>query len=128
MASEKHLSEYKEYLEKDSQQHREALEEELAVMLEEGKKIAIKTLVIGGSFALSFYLIKKLAGGTKDKKKVKAVKPQKVVINKNNSLMSSVKHVVFTEAAVLLMSLAKNKLQGFLKHDNPHGDEHPENP
>ena len=127
MASEENLSHYKETLEKDSKEHRKAFEEELAVMLDQGKKVALTALVVGGSFALSFYVIRKLAGGKKKKTVVSSVRPEKVVIKNKSSLFSSIKHVVFTEAAVLLMAVAKQKLQAYLKHEKKLENENPEN-
>ncbi|UII34480.1 hypothetical protein LVD17_11735 [Fulvivirga ulvae] len=116
----------KEDLEHDSQKHREAFEHELSEVVDKTKRIATSVLVIGGSFALSYYLIKKLTG----KKTVKKIKMQKdtggvneMVIQKHPSVFSTVGNVILTEMAVFLLGIAKERLINYIQNLNSREDE-----
>lgn len=116
----------KENLEQNSQKHREAFEHELSEVVDKTKRIATSALVIGGSFALSYYLIKKLTS----KKSVKKIKRQKstgdineVVIQKHPSVFSTVGNVILTEMAVFLLGIAKERLINYIENLNSRDDE-----
>ncbi|GAA0892540.1 hypothetical protein GCM10009122_22190 [Fulvivirga kasyanovii] len=116
----------KENLEQNSQKHREAFEHELSEVVDRTKRIATSALVIGGSFALSYYLIKKLTS----KKSVKKIKRQKstgdineVVIQKHPSVFSTVGNVILTEMAVFLLGIAKERLINYIENLNSRDDE-----
>lgn len=111
----------KKDLERASEEHKHAFEEELSEALDKGKRIATSALVIGGGFALSYYLIRKMTGGsTKKIKKIKGKGSQQdvkeVVINRKPSVFSTVGNVVLTEIAVFLLAIAKEKLIEYLEN------------
>ncbi|ELR69934.1 hypothetical protein C900_04457 [Fulvivirga imtechensis AK7] len=118
--------------ERASEEHKEAFEQELSEMLDKGKRIATSALVIGGGFAISYYLMKRLSGG----KKVKKVKKKKhspsneypetvneVVVEKKPTVLSTVGNVLLTEIAVFLLAIAKEKLVEYIEKQRE--DEHP---
>lgn len=108
----------KKDFERESEEHKHAFEEELSEALDKGKRIATSALVIGGGFALSYYLIRKMTGGSS--KKVKKIKgndsQQEVIIHKKPSVFSTVGNVVLTEIAVFLLAIAKEKLIEYLEN------------
>lgn len=120
MISESTSESYRKALEKDSAEHREAFEQELEEIIDNAKRVATSVAVIGGGFALSYYIIKKL---TSSKKKIKyktgrSGKKKEVVIQKQPSVFSTVGSVILTEMAVFLLAMAKEKLAEYLENTN----------
>lgn len=123
--------------ERVSEEHREAFEQDIEELVEKGKRVATSALIIGGGFAISYLLVKKLAGGNKVKKtkKIKKMKGSghsntghaavsEVVIEKKPSVLSTVGNVVLTEIAVFLLAIAKEKLIEYIEKQRD--NEHPE--
>ncbi|MBL6449684.1 hypothetical protein JMN32_25465 [Fulvivirga sp. 29W222] len=114
----------REELEQDSQRHKEAFEVELSEVIDKTKRIATSALVVGGSFALTYYLIKKLTSKDSEKKTNVDKNTESVTIQKNPSLFSTVGNVILTEMAVFLLDLAKERLINYIENLNSREDEH----
>ncbi|MBL3654936.1 hypothetical protein [Fulvivirga sediminis] len=122
----------KEHWEQLSEKHRDNLKEDIDVLISRSKDLAMGAAVIGGGFALSYYLIKKLGGS----KKVKVSKKNnhedhtsEMTIEKQPSMMSNIGHVVLTEITIFLLAIAKEKLIEYLQNINKgeENDEYTEN-
>lgn len=121
----------REAYERASEEHKEAFEQELSEMLDKGKRIATSALVIGGGFAISYFLMKRLSGG----KKIKKIKRKKhapsdeyqervneMIVEKKPTVLSTVGNVLLTEIAVFLLAIAKEKLIEYIEKQRE--DEH----
>src|SRR5690606_11348847 len=64
---------------RQSARHREALEGEVRLISANTEKIITNALIIGGSLALSYYLVRQLSGGGKSKKSKRKAKRIQVV-------------------------------------------------
>lgn len=122
------IEEHKKALQQNSLVHRQAFEQELSVLVDKSKKIATKTLIIGGSLAVSYYVVKKIFGTKKKHKKKSDGMTKETVIRKKSSVSSKIKSLIMTEVAVFLMAIAKKQLQAYLEKNNPREDERVTNP
>ncbi|HEY9048587.1 MAG TPA: hypothetical protein VIN08_21920 [Ohtaekwangia sp.] len=113
---------------KKSARHREELEEEVKLISERTQKVLTNALIIGGSLAVSYLLIRQLAGGSESKsrkRKVKIVKaveaPEQVVETEVVSqaetpgIVSHIGNAIAGQAMAFLLSIAKEKLTEFLE-------------
>ncbi|UII27835.1 hypothetical protein LVD15_05270 [Fulvivirga maritima] len=111
----------KEHWEELSEKHRDNLKADIEAFVDRSKDLALGAVVIGGGFALSYYLIKKMGGGKKvkvSKKKDYNDQTSEVTIEKQPSMLSNVGHVVLTEITVFLLAIAKEKLIQYLQNIN----------
>ncbi len=109
-------------LERLSEEHQKALESELEIIGEKGKKIAINVLLVAGGLALSYLLFKVATEGssTKTKKKDKNDDSQ---TEQEPSFLASITHSLAKEAAIALLALAKDKLTEYLQKGLKEEDE-----
>jgi hypothetical protein len=113
---------------KKSARHREELEEEVKLISERTGKVLTNALIIGGSLAATYFLVRQLSGGSKSKKskrrKVKIVKavaaPEHVVETElvaepsTPGIVSHIGTVLAGQAMTILLNIAKEKLGEYL--------------
>lgn len=113
---------------KKSARHREELEEEVKLISERTGKVLTNALIIGGSLAATYFLVRQLSGGSKSKKskrrKVKIVKaaaaPEHVVEAEvvaepsTPGIVSHIGTVLAGQAMTILLNIAKEKLGEYL--------------
>ncbi|HLT74148.1 MAG TPA: hypothetical protein VKZ68_03655 [Ohtaekwangia sp.] len=105
--------------------HREALEGEVRMITESTEKIIKNALIIGGSLALAYFLVRQFSGSVKTTKskerKVKIVQAESpgMVVQQEEShepgLMGQIGAAIATQASVFLLNLAKEKLMEYLQ-------------
>jgi hypothetical protein len=114
---------------RQSARHREALEGEVRLISANTEKIITNALIIGGSLALSYYLVRQLSGGGKSKKSkrkakriqvVHAESPEVVEVerapaeNVEPGILGTVGAALVSQASMFLLNLAKEKLMEYL--------------
>ncbi len=111
---------------------REELETEFEELTERTEKILTNALIIGGALALTYMLVRQLAGGKSSKKQKakdsgdtkEAEQPESE--SPLNNILTQVGTVLATQVTVFLLSLAKEKLTAYLRDSaNTKTDEHP---
>jgi uncharacterized membrane protein YebE (DUF533 family) len=106
--------------------YREELEEEAKVISDRTEKIIKNALIIGGSLALAYFAYKQLSGSKKKKVKAKqAPKPASAVSesdidddseeSSSPNLITQIGTALASQASVLLLNLAKEKLSEYLQ-------------
>ena len=107
-----------------SDRHKRALEKEVSALTQKADKMVTNALIIGGSLALTYFLISSLSGGKKKKRKLKKVKEQAAIeagIDKEEeeddspSVLGQIGTRVLNEASVILLDIAKEKLAEYLE-------------
>jgi hypothetical protein len=106
-------------LEKISNEQQEALENDIEIISEKGKTVAINALFIVGGLALSYLLFKAIAG--EDKSKNKKIKGDQESVKKENvessSFVNEIAQTLGREAAIIFLELAREKLSNYLKKE-----------
>jgi hypothetical protein len=127
----------KSLLLKKSAKHRKGLEDEVRLLSENADKIVTNALIIGGTLALTYLLIRQLSK-SKSKGKSKAKKAKFIKDSDANSEEVSFDHgadesvvakigsAIAAQATVFLLGLAKDKLSAFLQA-NLHKEAEPAN-
>jgi hypothetical protein len=118
---------------KKSAKHRAQLEEEVKLISERTSKVVINTLIIGGTLAVSYLLVRQLAGGSGKKskgrrRKVAHAKPVRVIQSNGHEPVEEVSYepavpgivtqigtALASQATVFLLGLAKEKLAEYLQ-------------
>ena len=109
-----------------SAEHRKEIEGDVQFISEETQKIITNALVIGGSLALAYFLVRQLSGGSKKKtrrksRKVKLVQePLQDVVTVDEEpsspgILGVVGGAIASQASVFLLNLAKEKLMEYLQ-------------
>ncbi len=100
--------------------HRAELETEFEEITRRSEKILTHVLIIGGTIALTYLLVRQLAG-SKPKKKLKTNEnsteqaEQQTTISPLTGILTHVGTVLTSQATVFLLSLAKEKLTSYLR-------------
>lgn len=111
-------------LEQLSRDKEEEIEQELGELAEKGKKIATQALLVVGGLALTYMIFKAFDNGSgKSKKKKKAairmVKDKELdEAEEETSWFGGISTKLATEAALLLLALAKDRLVDYLNTRN----------
>lgn len=115
---------------KKSAKHRAQLEEEVKLISERTTKVVINALVVGGTLAVSYWLVRQLAGGGGKSKRRKIVhaKPVRVIQSNGHEPVEEVSYepavpgivtqigtALASQATVFLLGLAKEKLSEYLQ-------------
>lgn len=110
---------------RQSAHHREQLEEDVKFISERTEKIITNALIIGGALAATYFVVSRFSKPKKKHKvkKVRIVKDdttnEQVVVAANEpeepSLISQIVTPLATQATVMLLSLAKEKLDEFMQ-------------
>lgn len=114
---------------KKSAKHREQIEDEVKLISERTQKAVTNVLIIGGSLAATYFLVRALAGGSKKKKSKRKVKivhaaaaaPERLVEAEvvaepsTPGIVSQIGTVLASQAVTLLLNIAKEKLAEYLQ-------------
>ncbi|MEO7990469.1 MAG: hypothetical protein ABI663_13070 [Chryseolinea sp.] len=119
-------NDFKRELLKKSALHKSELEEEVKQISDRTQKVITNALIIGGTLAVTYFLVKQFSG-SKSKVKAKAKKAKIAFENieeeeddevTNSSgvpaIVSQIGTALLSQASVLLLSLAKEKLSEYL--------------
>ena len=114
----------KEELLKKSAMHRHELEEEVKVISERTEKIITNALIIGGTLAVAYFLVRQFSGSTPKKKvsEQKGIAASSLADVKESSeeppapgIASQIATALASHATVFLLTIAKEKLSEYLK-------------
>ena len=107
-----------------SDRHKKALEKELGEMQEKTDRMLTNALIIGGTLAVTYFVISSLSKGRKKKKKNKIAQAQVNGAETDNeedeeedhepSVLGQIGTRVLNEATAVLLSRAKEKLAEYL--------------
>jgi hypothetical protein len=100
-----------------SDRHRRELEREVKSLSEKTEKMLINALVIGGSLALTYYIVSQWS---KSKKKKKAKKSENGVSAEGDtieepSVFAQIGSKVMNQVTLVLLDIAKDKLLDYLE-------------
>jgi hypothetical protein len=109
-----------------SAHHREQIEEDVKLISERTEKIITNALIIGGALAATYFVLSRFSGSKRKKsklKKVRLVKEQdtadQVVVEpaepETPGIVSQIGSALASQATVFLLTLAKEKLDEFMK-------------
>lgn len=115
----------KNVLLRKSAKHKQELEQEVKLLSENTEKIITNALIIGGTLAIGYLLVRQFSKPSKRKSKSKKIKLVRAadthveaaaaVEPAEPSIMSQVGSALAAQATVFLLDLAKDKLSDFLK-------------
>ncbi|HOX81772.1 MAG TPA: hypothetical protein PLJ60_08245 [Chryseolinea sp.] len=111
---------------KKSARHKSELEEEVKYISERSEKIITNTLIIGGTLAATYFLVRQFSGSkSKGKRKTKKSKivSDSAIENEEEEvqesfipgIVSQIGTALVSQASVLLLTLAKEKLSEYLE-------------
>lgn len=106
-----------------SDRHKRALEKEVSALTQKADKMVTNALIIGGSLALTYFLISSISSSRKKKKKNKQKAQGKAMEgdeemseeDHNPSILGQIGTRVLNEASVILLDIAKEKLAEYLE-------------
>jgi hypothetical protein len=109
--------------------HREQLEEDVKLISDRTEKIITNALIIGGALAATYFIVSRFSGSSKQKKKLKKVRVVKeedsadqVVVEAEEpqepGVISQIGNALVSQATVMLLALAKEKLAEFMESQN----------
>lgn len=107
-----------------SDRHKRALEKQVSALTQKADKMVTNVLIIGGSLALTYFLISSLSGGKKKKRKLKKAREQAAMEagveeeeeeDTSPSVLGQIGTRVLNEASVILLDIAKEKLAEYLE-------------
>ena len=94
-------------LKQESNQHEQALKEEITHWVDKSKSLVTKILLIGGGLTLAYIMARTLLD--------KNDKPNNNKKNHQSSTFIEIRNFILTELATFLLSIAKEKLLEHLK-------------
>jgi len=106
-----------------SARHREDLENEVRLLSARTEKVLTNALIIGGTLAASYFIVRQLTGGKKTAKSgkksfnilpAKASSEVEEVEDDSPGIMSQIGTALASQATVFLLGLAKEKLAEYL--------------
>jgi hypothetical protein len=112
---------------KKSAKHRQDLEDEVRLISAKTERIVTNALIIGGTLAAAYVLVRQFSGPSKKRKKVKSHKLKVVQAAPADAaefeeeesyapgIVSQVGQAIASQATVFLLGLAKEKLSEFLQ-------------
>jgi hypothetical protein len=113
-----------------SERHKRALEKEVSELTEKTDKMLTNALIIGGSLLATYFVVSAFSGGSKKKKRrrkkvvlvAKTPKEDSESVEESEeeedsgpSFMSEVGNRVMSQASVILLNIAKDKLFEYLE-------------
>jgi hypothetical protein len=109
-----------------SAQHRQEIEGDMKLITDNTEKMITNALIIGGSLALTYFLVRQFSGSSKKKSKNKAQKirvvqdsPQsaevETVESSSPGMVTQLGAALASQASVFLLNLAKEKLMEYLE-------------
>ena len=119
-------SDPKEELLKKSERHRQELKDEVRMISERTEKVLTNALIIGGTLAAAYFLMRQFSGASPKRKK-KAASPKIKIVKATEggeetetieepsaSVVSQIGAALASQATVFLLSIAKEKLMQYL--------------
>lgn len=121
-----------------SDRYKHELEREVKAITEKTERTMKNALIIGGSLALTYFLVSQLSSSSPKKKKRKKIKVVQPVVDTEEdeeseendtasfgvpAILSQVGTQVLSQASYLLLELAKEKLMEYLQSRNKKEDE-----
>ena len=110
---------------RQSAHHREQLEEDVKLISEKTEKMITNALIIGGALAATYFLVSRFSKSKPKKSKLKKVRLVKdeesadqVVVESEPEapgMLAQMGTAIASQATVMLLSLAKEKLEEFMK-------------
>jgi hypothetical protein len=119
-------NDYKRELLKKSALHKSELEDEVKQISDRTQRVITNALIIGGTLAVTYFLVKQFSGSkSKVKSKAKKTKIASENIEEEDddevtqssgvpAIVSQIGTVLVSQASMLLLSLAKEKLSEYL--------------
>lgn len=116
----------KSLLLKKSAKHKKGLEDEIKLFSENTDKIVTNVLIIGGTLALTYFLISQFSKSkskSKSRKKIKLMKERDPNVEEaelesdsnDDSVVGRIGSAIAAQATVFLLGLAKDKLSSYLQ-------------
>ena len=110
-------------LRKQSAAQRQQLRDEVTLFSERTEKVITNALIIGGALALTYIIVRQFTGGKPRKSATKKLKivtePQEAVTvaaaQEPPSIVSQLGNVLVSQASILLLNLAKEKIAAYLQ-------------
>lgn len=109
---------------KKSAKHRQELEDEVRLISERTEKIITNALIIGGTLAAAYFIVRQFSGSTTKKK----TKPQTLKVVQANSeetteveessapgIVAQIGTALASQVTVFLLTMAKEKLSEYLQ-------------
>jgi hypothetical protein len=130
----------KEELRKKSERHRQELEEEVKLISERTEKIITNALIIGGTLAAAYFIMRQFSGSSSKKRKRVVPKIKLVKANEESNeseiieepsapgIISQIGTTLASQATVFLLSIAKEKLMEYLESQFEKKDKNNERP
>ncbi len=126
---------------KKSASHRQKLEDEVKLISDRTERIITNALIIGGTLAAAYFLMRQFSGST-PKKKSKAPAHKIKLVNANEAeeetetvteasapgVVAQIGTAIASQAAVFLLSIAKEKLAEYLESQFEKKDKSNERP
>jgi hypothetical protein len=118
---------------KKSNRQREKLEKELETLGDQTEKILVNALIVGGSLALTYFIVRQFTSKSRSKSKTKKIalvgEPEDYERGESriSSIFSEVGTVLATQATAFLLGMAREKLADYLEaynSKNKNKDEH----
>jgi len=112
---------------KKSAMHREGLQDEVKMISERTEKVLTNALIIGGTLAASYFLMRAFSGSSKSKRKSKKVKIVHAAAAPSTEtddegaessapgFVSQIGTALASQAGVFLLTIAKEKLMEYLE-------------
>lgn len=109
-----------------SVEQRKEIEGDVKFISEETQRVVTNALVIGGSLALAYFLVRQFSGSSKKRKSKRKTQTVKLVQGQNPDvvtvgeeyapgILATVGTAIATQASVFLLNLAKEKLMEYLQ-------------
>ena len=117
----------KEELRKKSERHRQELEEDVKLISERTEKIITNALLIGGTLAAAYFIMRQFSGSSSKKRKRVVPKIKLVKANEESGevetieepsapgIVSQIGTALASQATVFLLTIAKEKLLEYLE-------------
>ena len=106
----------KQRLVEKSERHKVGLQNELNELSAKTDTLLTNALIIGGSLALTYFVVSQLTAGTKKRKKAKhAVADDAELVDEEPTLIAQMGSKFIDKASLFLLDIAKEKLSEYLQ-------------
>jgi hypothetical protein len=121
---EKSDSEKKKLIEK-SERYKREIEAEVDSISQNTERILTNALFIGGALALTYFAVTGLTGSKKKKSKKRKNQTEEDEVEESSepSVMSQIGEVVITQATMVLLEFAKEKLAEYLQRNQANDED-----
>jgi lipopolysaccharide export LptBFGC system permease protein LptF len=101
-----------------TQHHKRELEKEVRSLSDKTERILINGLIIGGSLAITYFIVSQWGGSKSKKKKAKAAEAAETESEEAStapSVISQIGNKVINQASLILLDIAKEKILEYLE-------------